>query len=958
MEIGTEVVSTTYRQKGIGKIINKTNIFGETYCEVFFTSTKESIQVPLSNLRPLKQPLDILFSGVTCSTHEFLLAILSKQIQSCLTQKGLLAVNNFKIIPLPHQILAVDFFVEQFKPRCLFADEVGLGKTIEAALAYEELALRNMVKRVLVIAPAGLTRQWRDEFLFKFGEDLHIFDSQTFKALKSLHAQSRNPWTLFDRVITSMDFIKPRKVGAKMSPRERERQEQHNREVFQGIVEANWDMVIIDEAHKLSKKEHTGETARFKLGRAVAESVPIFLLLTATPHQGDSEKFMHLLSLIDPHRFYDLEQLTPENVKQVTVRNKKRAAIDFQGRTLFKHRITSIKEIERTSKECQIEIALYDAITEYVTDYYKLAEKEKNQPFIFLLMLYQRMVSSSSKAIYVALQKRINTLRTLLEKPYLSRENAEVQDIDEVDSQTIYEGLSSKIIAPKELSDVKAELAILEHCLDIARRAWKGRRDEKTKHIIEIINEVIKRENNPSTKFLIFTEFISTQKYIGEVLESYGYEVAYLNGKMDQNERIREKKKFSEDYQILISTDAGGEGINLQFCRVVINYDLPWNPMKIEQRIGRVDRIGQEHEVLVFNLVLKNTIEQHVRSILEKKLRLIAEEFGEDKMNDILTALHDDFDFDKICVDALVQKQTETGELDRLAEEIHHRARQILKKDELLLPFTLVDVDGIEARIVGFPSEKIRFFVAAYLKTHGLELAEYRQHPGVYYFKCPEVFQDFPKQFTGVVFDRSLAVNDESLEFFGIKNPFIRAAMQHVETTHFGAQVASIKVENSGYAAQGLLAYFEIHFQNGLSHDKMYVQPIFIDENGSYSKEISSLFENPESLHISPLTPIIDKAKYRELFKRAQEEVEAIMYDTFQKEKLDSVNRLDKQKEKLTRYYRNKEAAINRIAIDNIRESKRRELREQYPKDLEALNRARNLIPIIRLIQLAAVKLQ
>lgn len=958
LEVGAEVVSATYGQKGIGKIIKKTDVFGETYCELLFVRTKEIKQVPLSDLRPLREPIDLIFSGKACPTHEFLLVLINKQIQSYLTQKGLLAVENFKIIPLPHQILAVNFLVEQFKPRCLFADEVGLGKTIEAALAYEELTLRNMVKRVLVIAPAGLTRQWRDEFLFKFGEEFQIFDSQTFKVLKSLHGESSNPWMLYDRVITSMDFVKPRKVDAKMSLRERERREQHNHQVFQGIVQANWDIVIIDEAHKLSKKEHTGETARFKLGSTLAESVPIFLLLTATPHQGDSEKFMHLLSLIDPHRFYGPEQLTPENVKQVTVRNRKRAAIDFQRHVLFKQRITSIKEIERTTEESQIEIELYNAITEYVTKYYKIAERENNRAFIFLLMLYQRMVSSSSKAIHDSLQKRLDTLRTLLKNSELNQEEVEIQDIDEMDSQTLFEEISSKTILPRELSDVKAEIAILERCLSIALRAWKGRSDEKVKPVIEIINEVIKRENNPSTKFLIFTEFISTQKYVGNILEVYGYKVAYINGKMAQNERILEKKKFSRDHQIMISTDAGGEGINLQFCHVVINYDLPWNPMKIEQRIGRVDRIGQQCDVLVFNLILKDTIEQHVRKILERKLLLIAEEFGEDKMNDILTALHDDFDFDKIFVDALAQKQTETGELERLSEEIYQRAKQILEKDEILLPFTSVDVEDIEARIVDSPTRKIRLFVEAFLKTHGLELAEYRKRPGVYYFQCPAILQGLPRQFKDVVFDRSLAVNDESLELLGIKNRFIRAAMRRVETTQFETQTGSLKVESTGHATDGLLACFEIHFQNSLGHHKLYVQPIFIDDKGCYLEDVSSLFEHPESLQISTVTPALDKEKYRELLKCAWQQIEVIMYNTFQKEKLDVIRKLEKQKEKLMRYYTDKEAAISKIAIDNIRESKRRELREQQSKELKELRIGRDLIPTIRLVQLAVVKLR
>ena len=186
---------------------------------------------------------------------------------------------------------------------------------------------------------------------------------------------------------------------------------------------------------------------------------------------------------------------------------------------------------------------------------------------------------------------------------------------------------------------------------------------------------------------------METQYYLNECLQNLGYTTALINGRMSTREKLQQKKLFQEKAQILISTDAGGEGINLQFCRVMVNYDLPWNPMRLEQRIGRIDRIGQDHDVKVVNFQLAGTVEQYVREVIERKLYTVQQEFqdAEDKLADILSTLHDEFSFENIYINAVLKRQQEAGELEALAQQIYQRAREIISQGQLLIPFTKIE---------------------------------------------------------------------------------------------------------------------------------------------------------------------------------------------------------------------------------------------------------------------------
>ena len=620
MNVGDYITSKSYASKGKGCILSISEIAGTKTYTVFFESSKDVLSLNENDIVKIKDPFEKIKDNDFDNPLLFPVRILSEKIESLFYQDKIISACNFSIIPLPHQVLTVNNVLEkQFLPRCLIADEVGLGKTIEAALIFEELKFRKMVKRILIVAPSGLTRQWQDELKTKFNEDFVLMTKDSFKSFQEVHGED-NVWSNYNYVITSVDFLKPKPLDDELSQKEWDGRKWHNEFITNNCINSSWDMVIFDEAHNLSKSGEGLETARYKLGKGLAEVAPILLLLTATPHQGDSQKFKHLLRLIDPYKFYAKDSLTPENVSSVTIKNNKRAAVDFKGNRIFKNRIPQLIKIPQVPGD--IEQQLYDKVTEYVSKYYDLAAREKNFPVMFLLIVYQRMVSSSSRAIFKSMKKRLHYLKT----DYISAnnfKNVEIDEFKDVNLQEVYDELSN--IDENELNDISPssippimveEINMLEQCVNLAQRASQGRQDFKMRKLLEVIDTVIFEEKDPNIKFIIFTEFIETQNYINEVLTGMGYTTTLFNGSMSLDDKIKSKTRFKEECQFLITTDSGGEGINLQFCNIMINYDLPWNPMKIEQRIGRIDRIGQTKDVRIFNFILEGTVEERVHSIL------------------------------------------------------------------------------------------------------------------------------------------------------------------------------------------------------------------------------------------------------------------------------------------------------------------------------------------------------
>ncbi|MBT9136554.1 MAG: RNA polymerase-associated protein RapA [Firmicutes bacterium] len=573
--------------------------------------------IPASRLKSLESasigsPDDIAYVAAAARVADALALSVSN------AQAGvMLAPMAASVIPLPHQLRALSRAIANDRVRYLLADEVGLGKTIEAGLIMRELKLRGLVKRTLVIAPKGLVSQWVSEMHFHLGEVFQPVLPEDIKALKKIapvtgpNVPPANAWRMFAQVVVPMDSVKPLEKRRGWTAAQ---VVDYNRERFEDLMSAGWDMIIVDEAHRLGGS--TDQVARFKLGQGLSEAAPYLLLLSATPHQGKTDAFHRLLSLLDADYFADIGSVTRERVRPYVIRTEKRSAIDAEGNPLFKPRRTQLVPVcwEERHRSQQL---LYEAVTDYVREGYNQAMREKRSYIGFLMILMQRLVVSSTSAIETSLARR---------------------------------------------------LEVLYDC-------EQGGPDAKAEALLDWLYRLQAEEGDPGLKALVFTEFVPTQKMLWRFLTERGFSVVCLNGSMDMDERQRVQLSFAKDTRILISTDAGGEGLNLQFCHVVINYDIPWNPMRLEQRIGRVDRIGQSHTVRAINFVFEDSVEHRVREVLEQKLAVIFEEFEailnpekvKDSVESVVTRLQEQLREARIMTSVLgATENLEPGEAQRL----------------------------------------------------------------------------------------------------------------------------------------------------------------------------------------------------------------------------------------------------------------------------------------------------
>jgi superfamily II DNA or RNA helicase len=536
------------------------------------------------------------------------------------TSGGILSKLSNGIIPLPHQRYVLERAIEGNNIRYILADEVGLGKTIEAGLIIKELKARGLIKRILVVCPTGLVTQWSLEMREKFGETFHAILPDEYATIRKI-TESEDVYGGFDQVISPMDSIKPMEKHIGRSP---ERIEKYNEERIYSVINSGWDLVVIDEAHRVAGS--SGEVARHKLGSLLAAASPYLLLLTATPHNGKTEPFLRLIRLIDEEAFPNYNAIVKEQVAPYVIRTEKREAIDNSGNRLFKNRTTKAVSLTWDERHT-LQRKLYETVTRYVSKSYNKAMRRrgKNMWFIFLLIMMQRLVSSSTSAIRESMERRIRVLE---------QQEMQMRSISEDEFAAMELEMSMEEAMTAMSLDIKEEISELTELVTIAKQAEYQYLDVKIEPLLTIVDDLFTEERN--RKVIIFTEFIATQSYLAELLIRRGYKICKLNGSMSIDARNDVLDVFRNESDIMISTDAGGEGLNLQFSNCVINYDLPWNPMKIEQRIGRVDRIGQQRDVIAYNLILTDTIESHVREVLEEKLNAILKELGVDKYADVL----------------------------------------------------------------------------------------------------------------------------------------------------------------------------------------------------------------------------------------------------------------------------------------------------------------------------------
>lgn len=670
------------------RVIERVELWGQTQVRVWAPAQNEVLLLPES---------DLVLSNDTDphTVDRLLMTIAAARIREALADETLAAPLDASVIPLPHQLRALARATSNDRVRYLLADEVGLGKTIEAGLILRELKLRGQVQRVLIIVPKGLALQWVEEMRTRFHETFRLIEPADLIEFERTPWEV-NPWERFDQVIVTMDAVKPIEMRRGWSADEIAR---HNQTRFEDLLAAGWDLIIVDEAHRLAGSSET--VARYQLGKGLASASPYVLFLSATPHSGKSDAFRRLMNLLDAEDFPLTIDLDRQRVAPYVIRTEKRKAVEAHGRPLFQPRVTRLTPIEWQA-QYSLQRRLYDEVTDYVREGYNRARREKRNAVGFLLLLMQRLVASSTRAIRTTLERRLEVLQSRLDQ--LREGNGEDRDWEiewlEADSQEQLDEIIASVAQAHE-----NERQDVEGLLSLARQCEAARPDVKAEALLEMLIGLEREENDPHLKFLIFTEFVPTQRMLRDFLIERGYSVTILNGSLDLDERRRVQQEFAGEKRILISTDAGGEGLNLQWAHIAINYDMPWSPTKIEQRIGRVDRIGQVKPVRAFNLVVADSVDHRVQEVLSRKLAVILAEFGVDKASDILDSAEAEEEFDRLYREALLHPDQIEQEVDELLAAIRQRT---------------AEARGVFAL---FPSEEpIDPALAAHVEDHPLRL--------------------------------------------------------------------------------------------------------------------------------------------------------------------------------------------------------------------------------------------
>ena len=421
---------------------------------------------------------------------------------------------------------------------------------------------------------------------------------------------------------------------------------------------------------------------------------------------------------------------------------------------------------------------------------------------------------------------------------------------------------------------------------------------------------------------------------------------------MSADEKLHARNRFQDDAQFLISTDAGGEGVNLQFCWVMINYDMPWNPMRLEQRIGRIDRIGQVHDVKVINFQLADTVEQRVRDIIETKLETIKQEFndGEDKLADILSTLQDEFSFEKIYIDAVRKRESSAEQLNEIAERMCTRAKEIINSGDLALPFSDLDTSSVSKRDIEKHTEMVKILVKSYLHANDRELEQYKTKDNVYYFDDPLT----NKQIKNVIFDQKTSVEHEDYELFTLTHPYIAKLLDRLEDMLNDVTTARLQVHEKKFAGEkGFLLTYTLTITNNIDKPKTYSIPVFIDISNRHNNRISQYFTDAANLKTSELVAgelnlSLDEALAESWLIR-DKKAESIFF-----EHKNEQNELITDREiRMKKYFLDKEESISRIAVDNIRNARIRDLGQDRQKQREELQQKRAFVPSITCDQIA-----
>lgn len=753
--------------------------------------------------------------------EKFVLYTEAERVNSAYQFDPLFAINCSVVDPLPHQVEAVyKYLLPQPKMRFLLADDTGAGKTIMTGLLAKELLMRGIVERILIITPGGLTKQWQeDEMGIKFNIPFTLVNRSIFSADPTIFQSS-------NRIVASIDFIS-------------------REDVMNTLDKTNWDIIIFDEAHKLSAYDYgekTYRSKRYSAAERLASRCEHLLLLTATPHRGRADTFKRLMQLLDEDIFatsdlaaHRVKELSQDGLNKFFIRRLKEDMKDWEGNALYKARFTHTASYDLSPEEMH----LYNKVTEYLTKRKEEAANTKNIHVTLALQVMQRRLVSSIFAIKNTLEKRWKALQGLVDllqsNPSLWNQRQRLDDFDSLEGIDDYDDLEDNerdaldnIMAdprklkmfttaksPKEIAQEANEVkALFELASDLYNNQQEERKYKELKRLLSS-HGVIDGE-----KLVIFTEHKDTLLYLQQRLRNNGYNVEVIHGGMSVDERREAQCKFrTPDTQILIATDAAGEGINLQFCRLLINWDIPWNPNRLEQRMGRIHRYGQASDVVVFNMVANNTREGKVLSTLLSKLELIREHLGDDRVYDVIQDVLQDVPLEAIISSVFDGK---TSSFDNFISQDDETLKSMFEKSiqEQNNRIAHSGVDYVHARELKEESDERRlqpiyirqFFERGFTYLGGV----YEETtPGIYRIKSiPEVLIKYLKDHHNIYVDGLT-----QLIFFFDKQQFLK----YQETNPFLGRAHYINPGNPLF--DGLVAVIREQFKTDALKGTVLVSP-------------------------------------------------------------------------------------------------------------------------------------
>ncbi|MCG2813001.1 MAG: SNF2-related protein [Candidatus Aminicenantes bacterium] len=577
-----------------------------------------------------------------------------------------------RVDPLPHQLEAIyDYFLKVPLIRFLLADDAGAGKTIMAGLLIRELQLRGLAEKILVVCPANLAFQWQRELKEKFAEKFLVIKGSDIRDQFGV-----NQWLEQKKVITSLDLAK-------------------RTEIFPGLKQVHWDLIIVDEAHHMSWTPPARKTARYALGELLRETTDHFLLMTATPHKGDPENFTLFLQLLDPDAYADVRSIREAMERRRApfyLRRTKEAMVYFPeqqadgtwtAKKIFTKRIPTTVDFKIDGAEFD----LYRDISLMVKRQSAKAAAQGDDPRAravgFLMALYQRRLASSTYAMRHSLENRARRLEEGLKKAqeiskYAPADLPNPEEIEEMEDseREMIEAILEAITLSGNAEQVREEIAELRQFAEQAKALENSDAEAK----LAKLKELLQKEgffDQTSKRLLLFTEFKDTLDYIVGKLKLWGFKVGFIHGGMkpgsrdDPGTRIYTEQQFWEgDIQILVATEAAGEGINLQCCNILFNYDIPWNPNRLEQRMGRIHRYGQRKDCLIFNFVATNTIEGRVLQRLLEKLQEIRNALDDDAVFNVIGELLPATHVERILRDYYSGKLGDADLEDRMLENV------------------------------------------------------------------------------------------------------------------------------------------------------------------------------------------------------------------------------------------------------------------------------------------------